>query len=70
MLKKYFHSFKKGWKGDFFKSNKFIFVLKLFLLRIKEMKLKNDFLNLNKTFFWVFNQIFGDRIGKKSEYKK
>ena len=33
------------------KSNKFIFVLKMFLLRIEKMKLKNDFLNLNKTFF-------------------
>ena len=31
----------------------FIFVLKVFLRRIEEMKLKNDFLNLNKTFFWL-----------------
>ena len=37
-------------KREFLKSN-FIFVLKVFLLRIEEMKLKNDFLNSNKTFF-------------------
>ena len=52
MLIKKFLSFKKDYKGDFLKSNKFIFVLKVFLLRIEGMKLKNDFLNLNKTFFW------------------
>ena len=31
--------------------NLFLFVLKMFFLQIEEMKLKNDFLNLNKTFF-------------------
>ena len=44
MLIKQFLSFKKGLKGDFMKLNKFIFVLKVFLLLIKEMKIKKRFL--------------------------
>ena len=40
-------------KKHFFKSNKFIFVLNVFLLWIEEIKLNNYFLNLNITFFWV-----------------
>ena len=47
-----FFDIKKGHKRDFLKSNKFIFVVKVFLLQIEEMKLKYDFLNLNKTFFF------------------
>ena len=42
MLKKWFLSFKKGWKRDFLKSNKFI---KVFLPRIEEMK-QNFFLDV------------------------
>ena len=56
MLKKLFLLFEKCWKRDFLESNKYIFVLKLFLRRIEEIKLKIDFLILNKTFFWVLVQ--------------
>ena len=53
MFKKKFFPFKKGYEGDFLKSNKCIFDLKVFLLRVEEMKVKKYFLNLNKTLFWV-----------------
>ena len=43
MLKKELFSFKKDYEGDFLKSNKFIFVLKVFLLRIEEIKLQKRF---------------------------
>ena len=44
MLKKNPFHLKKAKKVGFFKSNKFIFVLKVFLLRIEKKKLKNRFL--------------------------
>ena len=44
MFEKKFILFKKDLKGNFLKSNRFIFVLKLFLLQIEEMKLKKRFL--------------------------
>ena len=43
---------------DFLKSNKFIFVLKVFLLRVEEMELKN----------WNINQILkGSFMREKSD---
>ena len=44
MFKKKFLSFKNSYKDDFLKSNKFIFVLKVFLHRIEEIKLKRRFI--------------------------
>ena len=44
MLKKEFLSFKIGWKGDFSEWNKFIFVLKVFSLRIEVTKLNKRLL--------------------------
>ena len=40
MLKKQFISFKKGYKRDFSKTNKFIFVLMVFLLQIEKNGVK------------------------------
>ena len=44
MLKKIIFFTWKRLKGDFLKSNNFVFVLKVFLLQIEEMKLKKRFL--------------------------
>ena len=41
----------KRLKRDFLKSNKFIFFLKVFLLRIEEMKLKKRFLKFKINLF-------------------
>ena len=52
-VKEIIYFISKRLKNDFLKSNKFIFALKVFLFRTEEMKLKNDFFNLNRTFFRV-----------------
>ena len=53
---------EKRLKRNFLKSNKLIFVLTVFLLRIEEIMLKNAVLKSNKTFIYVLVLRFTKKI--------